>query len=218
MVSLITALDQVCCLAVLTLQVLCNLLQLQLAVMQFDKQDASSHSSSVTELLQQCEQQRDLDRGSLAYMKLHFNMLQLMMLLQSANYKEIQGDAKEQKGQKQQQQPQAPLVEQMDGLLQQLSDIQQRAAIAGQPQQQLQAYEWLPLPVVTATVQLLAALVDKNGGRTKPGQKRITDGEFTCSRIVDQLLVVTVHCCVHNRHMPQSASKLATMLEQGSDR
>lgn len=171
------------------LQVLCNLFQLQLAVMQYDKQDVATYTSSITELLQQYEaqeQQQEQHASTVVYLKLHFLMLQLMMLLQSGNFKDIQGDAKEQKGQKQQQQesaPQAvPLVEQLDDLLLQVTGGEQQAAAAAA--QQGQPYEWLPLPVMAATVHLLAALVDKNAGKQKPGQARIAKGEFACSRLV----------------------------------
>jgi hypothetical protein len=72
-----------------------------------------------------------------------------------------------------------PLVEQLDELLQQVTGGEQQAAAAAQ---QAQPYEWLPLPVMAATVHLLAAMVDKNAGKQKPGQARITKGEFACSR------------------------------------
>jgi hypothetical protein len=166
------------------LQVLCNLLQLQLAVMQFDKQEVAAYTSSTAELLQQCEAQERQHApqiSSIAHLKLHFVMLQLMMLLQSGNFKELQGDAKEQKGQKQPQHESAPkavpLVEQLDELLQQVTGEQQQA-----PTQLAQPYEWLPLPVMAATVHLLAAVVDKNAGKQKPGQARIAKGGFACSR------------------------------------
>lgn len=162
------------------LQVLCNLFQLQLAVMLSDKQDVSNLSSSIMQLLEQLEaQEQKPSSSSLAYLKLHLLMLQLMMLLQSGSFKDIEGEAKEQPKGQQDPSPQSlSMVEQMDDLLQQLPDSTQQAATAAQQQQQ---YDWLPPPVLTAVVQLLAALVDKNGGRQKPGQARIAKGEIACS-------------------------------------
>jgi uncharacterized damage-inducible protein DinB len=163
------------------LQVLCELFQLQLAVMLYDKDDVKSLSSSIMQLLEQLEEQQEQQpsgSSSLAQLKLHLLMLQLMSSVQRGHFDLIQGEGKEQpKGQQDSSEQTPSTLEQMDELLQQLQDSTQQAATAAGQQQ----YDWLPPPVLTAAVQLVAALVDKNGGRDKPGLDRIAKGEFACS-------------------------------------
>jgi hypothetical protein len=177
---------------VLLLQVLCHLFHLQLAVMQFDRQAVSAITSSVTEVLQQIESQQEQQQSQeqlstadmhLAQLKLHFLMLQFMYLVQNGSFKELQGEAKEQKGQQQgggdAAQAQS-ITEQMDELLEQLQDSQQQQAgtdaAAAAHALQPQPYEWLPKPMMAAGVCLLAAVLDKNGGKQKQGQARIAKG------------------------------------------
>lgn len=186
---------------VMLLQVLCHLFHLQLAVMQFDRQAVSAITSSVTEVLQQIESQQEEEQQQqhnsqeqlstaemhLAQLKLHFLMLQFMFLVQNGSFKELQGEAKEPKGQQQGDGAAAAqaqsITEQMDELLQQLlsQDGQQQQAAAGAAAAaahapQPQPYEWLPQPMMAAGVHLLAAVVDKNGGKQKQGQARIARG------------------------------------------
>lgn len=172
---------------------LCHLFHLQLAVMQFDRQAVSAITSSVTEVLQLIESQQEQQHSQeqlstadmhLAQLKLHFLMLQFMYLVQNGSFKELQGEAKEQKGQQQgggdaAAQAQS-ITEQMDELLEQLQDSQQQQpgadAAAAAHALQPQAYEWLPQPMMAAGVCLLAAVLDKNGGKQKQGQARIAKG------------------------------------------
>lgn len=125
----------------------------------------------------------------LAYLKLHFNLLRLMTVVQSGNFKELYGDNKEAAAPG----TQVPaMVEEVDELLQQLqqgsadgSEQQQgprtsssaaAAARQRQRQQQQGTCGWLPVPVLAGAVHLLAAMVDKPAGKQKQGQARISRG------------------------------------------
>ena len=196
-----------CCATLLLLQVLCNLFLLQLAVVQYDKPQATSDLiGTLTALLEQLEaqheqgQQQSSDQAPmqvdqqqqqvvptaadatgvqsrhLAYMKLHFCMLQLMNSLQFGHFKELYPK----QGEEQPGSHVPPIVEELDELLQQLTDVPQQqgqpsSAAAAQPQFEA-PYEWLPLPALAAAVHILAAVIDKAAGRRKQGLTRISRG------------------------------------------
>jgi hypothetical protein len=171
--------------------VLCNLFQLQLAILHFERADVSAISATVQELLQQCEEQQDAAADShLAQLKLHFLMLQVMMVVQSGSFKELQ-DSKEPKEGAAAAAQTSAIIDQMDELLHQVAGAQLQAAQQGadkakaksseaqRQRQQQQQCEWLPAPLMAAAVHLLAAEVDKNAGKQKQGQLRIASGECT---------------------------------------
>lgn len=166
---------------------LCNLFQLQLAILHFERADVSAISASVQELLHQCEeQQQDSAADShVAQLKLHFLMLQVMMVVQSGSFKEL-NDSKEPKEGAAAAAQASAIIDQMDELLHQVAGAQLQTAqqrtdkgTSRGAQQQQQQCEWLPAPVMAAAVHLLAAEVDKNAGKQKQGQARIANGECT---------------------------------------
>lgn len=190
----------------MVLQVLCNLVLMQLSVMQWDKQEASALAASVADGLRQLEEQQEQQQGQqghepaagpaanpqqgqqqqqeaasshVAYLRLHFSMLQVMLDVQKGDFKQLYPTTAGQD----QPAPVPPIVDAMDDLLQELSAGQQQhqqalpSVVAGQ--QQHAWYHWLPLPAMSAAVQLLAAMIDKPAGKQKQGQARISRGGVT---------------------------------------
>jgi len=177
---------------------------MQLSVMQWDKQEASTLAASVTDGLKQLEEQQqgqqqgqqghapaappaanpqqeqqpqqEAASSHVAYLQLHFNMLQVMLDVQKGDFKQLYPTTAGQD----QPAPVPPIVDAMDDLLQELSAGQQQhqqalpSVVAGQ--QQHAWYHWLPLPAMSAAVQLLAAMIDKPAGKQKQGQARISRG------------------------------------------
>jgi hypothetical protein len=181
------------------LQVLCNLFKLQLAILHFERADVSAISASVQELLQQYEAQQEQQpdptaERHLKQLKLHFLMLQVMMVVQSGSFKELLDSKDPKEGAAAAAATQASaILDQMDELLHQVAgpqlqaaqDIADKGTSSGAQQQQQQS-DWLPAPVMAAAVHLLAAEIDKNAGKQKQGQARIAIGE--CSSLQAKMM------------------------------
>lgn len=221
------------------MQVLCNLFLLQLALAQFDRQEATALDAKLTGLVRQLEQQQGPEQAAAAaagqgkgnrqqqptspaaaakpliYLRLHFTMLQLIMKVQFGQFKELYAKQKEDEPSHV-----PPAVEQMDELLEQLTDTQQvqpaaaaaadGAATAGNVQQHQLPYAWLPVPAMAATVHLLAAVIDKTAGRRKQGQARLLRGAHPANCLS--------YACCHAREQPRAAMCAHTALSIASSK
>lgn len=174
----------------LSLQLLCQLFQLQLALMNWSRPDAERLAAAAAAALQSLEQRPGdtAQAALLARLRLHLTVLQTCLALRLGNMQQLLGDGGGSAaggggtsgaasvpaivGRLQQQ---LTAMKRLDEQVAAAADRQQQAHAAGQPVDGC-CYSWLPPACLEALVELLCAAATKPSGRVKPALEHVDRG------------------------------------------